>query len=124
MCAVEQACRHGMKSQNDVLKVEVRLYESELDLRRAENGYRLAKMNLCYYTGLPLAEPIDVESSLPQTDYAVQSDTGIYERPEYKMLEQQTELAQQKIAAARSELLPQIGLAAQYGYTNGLEVNV
>lgn len=123
MRTVERACRHGLKSQNDVLKVEVRLHESELGLRRAENGYRLAKMNLCYYTGLSLAESIDVESSLPQTDYAVQSDAGIYDRPEYIMLEQQTELARQKIAAARSELLPQIGLAGQYGYTNGLEIN-
>lgn len=123
MRTVESACKHGLKSQNDVLKVEVKLHESELNLRRAENAYRLTRMNLCHYTGLPLTEPIEVDGSLPRTDYAYKSDAGIYDRPEYKMLEQQTELARQKIAAARSELLPQIGLAGQYGYMNGIEMN-
>lgn len=123
MRTVESACRHGLKSQNDLLKVQVRLHESELNLRRAKNAYRLTRINLCHYTGLSLTDTIDVDSSLPQTDYSVQSDAGIYERPEYKMLEHKTELAQQKIAAARSELMPQIGIAGQYGYTNGLEIN-
>ena len=123
MRTVESARRHGMKSQNDVLKVEVKLHESELNLRRAENGCRLAKMNLCYYTGLPLAEPVEIAGTLPETEYALDRDGGISDRPEYRMLEQQEELARQQIVAARGDLLPQIGLAGQYGYTNGLEMN-
>lgn len=51
MRTVESARKHGMKSQNDVLKVKVKLNESELNLRRAENGHRLAMMNLCHYIG-------------------------------------------------------------------------
>lgn len=39
------------------------------------------------------------------------------------MLEQQNELAKQKIAVARSEHLPQVGLVGQYGYLNGIELN-
>ena len=71
MRTVESARKHGMKSQNDVLKVKVKLNESEL----------------------------------------------------YLMLEQQNELAKQKIAVARSEHLPQVGLVGQYGYLNGIELN-
>lgn len=123
MRTMESACRHGLKSQNDLLKVQVRLHESELNMRRAENAYRLTRMNLCHYTGLPLTETIDVDSTLPDADYSTRPDAGICNRPEYRMLEKQTELARQKIAAARSELLPQIGLAGQYGYTNGLDLN-
>lgn len=123
MRTMESACRHGLKSQNDLLKVQVRLHESELNMRRAENAYRLTRMNLCHYTGLPLTETIDVDSTLPDADYSTRPDAGICDRPEYRMLEKQTELARQKIAAARSELLPQIGLAGQYGYTNGLDLN-
>lgn len=123
MRTVESARKHGMKSQNDVLKVEVKLHESELNLRRAENGCRLAKMNLCYYTGLPMAEPVEIDGTLPEVDYTLSQDAGISERPEYRMLEQQSELARQKIIAARGDLLPQIGLAGQYGYMNGLEMN-
>ena len=58
MRTVESVRKHGMKSQNDVLKVKVKLDESILNLRRAENGQRLAMMNLCHYTGLPLTEQI------------------------------------------------------------------
>lgn len=123
MRTVESACSHGLKSRNDLLKVEVKLHESELNMRRAENAYRLTRMNLCHYAGLPLTEAVEVSDSLPQADYVAAADAGIFDRPEYLMLEQQEELARQKVAAARGELLPQIGVAGQYGYMNGLELN-
>ncbi len=122
MRTVESARKHGMKSQNDVLKVKVKLNESELELRRAENGYRLAMMNLCHYIGRPLSDKIETDSALLDTEYAA-TDNGISKRPEYLMLEQQNELARQKIAVAKSESLPQIGLVGQYGYMNGIELN-
>ena len=50
---VKSAHRHGMKPQNDVLKVQVKLNESELSLRKADNALRLASMNLCHYIGRP-----------------------------------------------------------------------
>ena len=43
---VESAYKHGLKPQNDVLKVQVKLNESELGIRKAENALRLATMNL------------------------------------------------------------------------------
>lgn len=123
MRTVESARKHGMKSQNDVLKVKVRLNESELDLRRAENGYRLAMMNLCHYIGRSLSDKIETDSLLPEIGYASERASDIYNRPEYQMLERQSELARQKIVAARSEHLPQVGLVGQYGYINGVELN-
>lgn len=121
--AVESAWKHGMKSQNEVLKVKVKLDESELNLRRAENGHRLATMNLCHYIGVPLSEQINVEYTWPVTDDSYEQGTSIYNRPEYLILEQKVGLAQQQVAMARSEHLPQIGLVGQYGYTNGIELN-
>ena len=47
-----------MKPQNDVLKVQVKLNESELSLRKADNALRLAGMNLCHYIGRPLTAQI------------------------------------------------------------------
>lgn len=123
MRTVESARRHGMKSQNDVLKVRVKLNESELDLRRAENGHRLAMMCLCHYIGRPLSDKIDTDSVLPDMGDSFIQDDGISGRPEYLMLEQRSELARQKVAAARSEHLPQVGLIGQYGYLNGMELN-
>lgn len=123
MRTVESARKHGVKSQNDVLKVKVKLNESELDLRRAENGHRLAMMNLCHYIGRPLTDKIETDNTLPDADYTNVQGDGISTRPEYLMLGQQEELARQKIIVARSEHLPQVGLIGQYGYMNGIELN-
>ena len=123
MRTVESARKHGMKSQNDVLKVQVKLNESELDLRRAENGHRLAMMNLCHYIGRSLTEKIETDNQLPDFSSVDTRSDDISNRPEYLMLEQQSELARQKVAVARSESLPQVGLVGQYGYLNGVELN-
>jgi outer membrane protein TolC len=123
MRSVEKAKLHGVKSQNDVLKVQVKLNESELNLRKADNAVRLAKMNLCHYIGRPLTDSIDVTSTLPFNADQASANAGIYERPEYHLMEQQTEMANQKIKLARSEYLPQVGLVGMYNYTNGGELN-
>lgn len=123
MRMVESAHKHGVKSQNDVLKVQVKLNESELDLRRAENGHRLAMMNLCHYIGRPLTDRIETDNTLPGIGEASKLDADVSSRPEYLMLEQKSELARQHISMAKSEHLPQIGIVGQYGYMNGIELN-
>lgn len=122
MRSVEQAREQGMAPQNDVLTVRVKLHESELALRRAENGMRLATMNVCHYIGRPLTDSIRLESRLPEIDYL--PGTGdISERPEHRMLEQKSELERYRLKMAQSERLPQIGLFGQYGYLNGVDLN-
>lgn len=124
MRTVEKAWKHGMKSYNEVLKVKVKLNESELNLRRAENGHRLATMNLCHYIGIPLTERVDVDCTLPEDNEAViRYEAVIYNRPEYQVLERRVGLARQQVAMARSEYMPQIGMVGQYGYANGIELN-
>ena len=51
---VEGAFRHGMSTRNDIMKVQVKLNEAELSIQKADNGYKLALMNLCHIIGLPL----------------------------------------------------------------------
>lgn len=121
---VESARKHGLKPQNDVLKVQVRLNESELSLRKAENALRLASMNLCHLIGKPLDTSILVSEDLPEIqENAAISSTDITARPEYAILANQTAIAKQKIRLERSELLPKIGVRASYDYAHGLEVN-
>lgn len=135
MHTVESAYRNGMKPKNDVLKVQVKMNDSELSLRKAENGLRLAKMNLCHYIGLPLTEDISV-SGLPIVEQALGA-TGVSQsniagsrltldisnRPEYAILNRQVDIARQEIKLNRSEMLPKIGVNATYNYVHGLEVN-
>lgn len=121
---VESAIRHGLKMQNDRTKVQVKINEVELNLRRAENGVRLAKMNLCHIIGRPLDESLQVDGIYPEVDDA-QTLQGydISARPELALLDYKTELATQELKVVRSELLPQVALLARYGYTKGLELN-
>ena len=62
---VESAYKHGLKPQNDVLKVQVKLNESELSIRKAENALRLATMNLCHLIGKPLVSDIRISGNYP-----------------------------------------------------------
>ncbi len=119
---VESARKHGLKPQNDVLRVQVKLNESELALRRAENGLRLATMNLCHLTGHRLTDRIEVTDELPA--YPVGAPAAeLEERPEYRLLDRKSELARQQVRLARSERLPQIGLVGSYGYAHGIKLN-
>ena len=120
---VESAYRHGLKPRNDMLKVQVRLNESELDIKRAENAHRLAVMNLCHYVGLPLTENIIVTDSFPEIEDMSATVLDVYSRPEYKMLEKQVLLSKEQVKLSRSEVLPNVGLSAGWNYVNGLSVN-
>lgn len=121
---VESAHRHGLKPQNDVLKVRVKLNESELSIRKAENALRLATMNLCHYIGKPLTTIIHVSPAFPRIEQASPVQVSdITARPEYGMLSKQVAVARQQVKLSRSELLPTIGLKGSYDYTHGLELN-
>ena len=114
---------NGMSDRNDVLKVEVKVNEGALNLKRTENAVRLAKMNLCLYIGYPLDSEVDVaESSLPESGSASGS-TDISGRPEYQMLDKKVQAAAQQVRMTRADALPQAGIFAGYGYTHGQTVN-
>ncbi len=119
---VDKAYKHGYKAQNDVLKVQVKLNESELALRKADNAIRLASMNLCHYIGRPLDSQIDVSEEFPTVGDS-SNNLDISSRPEMIMLEHQSTIAEQKVKLQRSDQLPQVGLMASYGYTYGFEIN-
>ena len=121
MTDVKNAERHGLRGHNDVLKVQVKKTEAELQIRQAENGIRLAQMNLCHYIGLPLTAEPKVELLTADVKPA-SKDASITARPEYSLLELKSELSAQQVKLTRSDFLPQLGLMAQYGYTNGIEI--
>jgi len=121
---VESAVKHGMKMPNDQAKVKVRMNDAELQLRRAQNGVRLAKMNLCHLIGRPLLSEVEVSRQYPEvSDAELLQQADISMRPEVAILNHQAELASNQVKIVKSEMLPQVALLAKYGYTNGLEVN-
>ena len=120
---VENAFEAGLKPRNDLLKVQVKLNEAALQVMQAENGVRLSRMNLCHVIGLPLDTDITADSipdKVLQGDLPAPDLTG---RSEYAMLDKQVELKSQQVKLARSEFLPNIGVAGNFGYANGLKLN-
>jgi len=149
---VQAAKTHGMASHNDVLKVGVKRDEALLKVRQAENGLRLARMNLCQIVGLPLLTQLTPNGPSPSPSLAGrEADTSDYQgdlvttplpsregqgespeepemgllsqRPEVQLLDMKSKLAEEKVRLERSEFLPQIGLLAGYNYLYGLKVN-
>ena len=121
---VESAYKHGLKPQNDVLKVQVKLNESELSIRKAGNALRLATMNLCHLIGKPLTSDIRISGDFPEIEQDLEIQiVDITARPEYAILDKQVAIARQQVKLNRSELLPKIGIKGSYDYVHGLELN-
>lgn len=125
---VEAALRQGMSTRNDLLKVQVKLNEAELSIQRAENGHKLAIMNLCHVIGMPLDSEVEVE--MPESmEVADGQDVGeevlgasIASRPEYAIVGSKTEMARQNVKIAKSERLPDVAVMASYTYLDGGEL--
>lgn len=128
---VQNAVEVGMTHRKDLLSVQVKMNEAELNLARAQNGYRLAIMNLNHIIGLPLPTDTEVADSfeeeavitlIPET-LDPSSAFDITLRPEYDLLSKQVEMKEQEVNLVKSDFLPNVGLMGAYGYTNGLKLN-
>jgi outer membrane protein TolC len=118
---VRAALETGMKTRNDVMKVQVQVNRAELQLRRADNAIRLSRMNLCQLMGLPLDEDISVSDDDGNTpELTLSPDCSA--RPEYAMLDRQIELKDRQIGLVRSDFLPSAGVLANYGFVHGPEL--
>ena len=123
---VESAVRHGMKTRNDQLKVQVKLNEAELAIQQADNATRLSAMNLCHVIGLPLNTPLQLNADqfsedVPATN-AQTGDLSVSARPEAAILQAKTDIAGQQVKLTRSDYLPQLALFAGYSYANGIKL--
>jgi outer membrane protein TolC len=119
------AVETGMLSENDKMKVKVKSGEADVMVRQAENGKRLAQMNLCMITGLNLFTTIiplaSLSDDLPFT--LLDSLPDVTNRIEYLLLKKQLELKKQQINLSRSDFLPQLGVMGGYNYVNGVKLN-
>lgn len=119
------AYQTGMAFRNDLLKAQVKYNEAELMLQKARHGETLAGMNLCRIIGIDLYSDLQIRDSLQDglTLGVLEGDPGIIGRPEYNLLEKEIELKRKQVDLTRSDFLPQLGISASYGYTDGITVN-
>lgn len=121
---VEAALKHGMSTRNDLMKVQVKMNEADLSIKKAENANRLAIMNLCRIIGMPINTsisilPPDTFSNIYQVLDGHDSALHVSSRPEYAIIERKTEMARQNIKLVKSDFLPNVSLSASYTYLDG-----
>lgn len=119
---VESAERHGLRGHNEVLKVQVKKNEAELQVLQAKNAILLAQMNLCHYIGIALGSDIEIQEVNADQILPADASATVLARPEFNLLELKSQLAQQKIKLARSEFLPQLGVQFAATYLHGGEL--
>ncbi len=121
--SVQDAVDVGMATSNDLLKVKVQINNARLMCSKADNGLHLALMNLCHSMGIPLESEFSVFTDGFDVSREQFDDLSgeVENRPEYKLLERNTELKAQAIKVARADFLPQLGAMASYSYARGLD---
>lgn len=130
---VESAVRHGLKTRNDEMKVQVKLNEAELAILRADNATRLSTMNLCHVIGLPMNTKLQLSEDLsgaPSKEEDMRSpfngnaeNLSINARPEVAILQAKADIAAQQVKLTRSDYMPQLAMFAGFSYVNGVKVS-
>ena len=115
----------GVATRSDLLSVDVKLNEANVDLLKVENGLSLSRMALAQICGLPIHNPISVADEdtvaiAPTAEIATRynMDEVYSRRPDFKALEMASEATAQQKRLALSEMLPNIALIGSYSFSN------
>jgi outer membrane protein TolC len=122
---VENAHNVGMALGNDLMTVQLKLNEADLQLFKVKNKTAVASMALCNIIGIPLNTDIiiDDNSSSYNIDLKENDYIGSSGRIEYQLLTKVMELKKEEKNLVRSDFLPNLGIIGAYSYLNGVKIN-
>ena len=122
---VEAMIRQGIATNSDLLNVEVKLNEANIDLTKVDNGLALSRMALAQICGMPmtqeftLADEVSDHKSFGAMQPAAYTMQDVYNnRSDIKSLELAVKVYEQKQYEARSSMLPTVALVGTYGFSN------
>lgn len=110
----------GLLAQIDVNKSQVQVLTEKQRLASLQNDLSKQKINLARLTGLPPNDQYDLTDDVPFAPAPVvgQEDAvkqALMQRPDIKAAEAQIRAAERSVAATRSERIPSLSVAADYG---------
>lgn len=112
----------GIITNNELLKVKIKLNEAELNLLKAKNGLALSEMALNQILGNDLHAEIDLSDSLQmsstQNFSIVNKEQSLQNRPELAMLKTAVDIAGNNKSLQLSRFMPNIVLNASYNWMN------
>ena len=122
---VKLMVEQGVATRSDLLSVDVKLNEANVDLLKVENGLSLSRMALAQVCGLPVDTEMEVEDEHtplvdPTAEVATRYDMdNVYaNRPDLKALELASKVAGQEAKVAMSSMLPNVALMGMYSFSN------
>lgn len=123
---VSAMIRQGIATNSDLLTVEVKQNEANIDLTKVDNGLALSKMALAQLCGMPMTDNFTLVDEVSEgkrlTGKSEPSSFNMDEvyanRPEIKSLQLATQIYEQKAYEARSLMLPTVALVGSYSFSN------
>lgn len=115
----------GVATRSDLLSVEVKLNEANVDLLKVENGLTLSRMALAQVCGLPVDSQMEVADEGPMGIDAAEIIPSQYNmedvyanRPDLEALKLAGNAAEQQARVARADMMPQLALMGMYSFSN------
>lgn len=122
---VKAMIAEGVATKADLLNVDVKLNQANIDLTKVENGLSLSRMALAQICGMPLDSNMQLadESAENKNFNTIVADgynmNDVYEnRSDLQSLQLAVKLYEQKQNVARAEMLPNIALVGAYTFSN------
>ena len=113
---VADALDAGLIIKNDLLKVELKQNELEMNHLKLENGIELAKMALCQYIGIEYEKNISFIDSvgLVEPSELIYTDhvEALQNREEFKLLQKSTEAEKYQTKMQKGEYMPEVAVGA------------
>ncbi|MFB6458015.1 TolC family protein [Chitinophaga sp. Hz27] len=120
---IRQLLKNGVVLKSDVLRAELKLSKQKMTLLEIRNSLKIAMQRLNIMMGDPdsaiikiAADTIDA-AALPERtyeDYLHQAYDNSYE---FKISEKETKLSELKLKQVKANIMPKVGLYAEYAYT-------
>lgn len=133
---VQAMLDQGVATKADLLSVDVKLNQANVDLTKVKNGLVLARMALAQKCGLPLDSPMklaDEDVEIPTDDLAslapLDMEAVYSRRNDMRALDAAIDAAKAESSVALSSMLPNIALVGAYTFStpntfNGFENKV
>jgi len=112
----------GAATNSELLRIRTRLLEIRADRVDAEGAVRLAGMELCRLTGLPLDTQLtpaanDGLPTLPAENDIELRDAALNNHPGLLSLEQRTAALSARVGTARADWFPDVSAVGRYQYS-------
>lgn len=122
---VEKMVEQGVATRSDLLTVDVKLNQANVDLTKVDNGLVLSRMALAQVCGLPVNTQLqlaDEDVEVPTTSAPVATNYNMADvysrRQDLRALELGINIYKQQEEVAKSDMLPKVALVGTYSFSN------